>query len=148
MPRSIALAPMPDVTTSWLHCRSVHEDSGSEQGSTVPEKRPVHPGCCATTDVVVERHGTLNSGNPLSTNRKLTAVAVCLKQVQLDSITSNELGDPDALADVTGRPELDALQHWRDTPNLGRPLPCSSRFVSACSILHHEKGNKLETRPF
>lgn len=31
------------------------------------------------------------------------------ERVQLDSITHNELGDPEALAAVPGRPEIDAM---------------------------------------
>ncbi|QDZ22596.1 subunit delta of translation initiation factor eIF-2B [Chloropicon primus] len=39
-------------------------------------------------------------------------------RVQLDAITHNELGDPDALAEVKGRPEITCLQNWNDLPNL------------------------------
>ena len=42
--------------------------------------------------------------------------------MQLDSITSNELGDPSAIMTVPGRPHLDALQGWETNPNLGAPL--------------------------
>jgi translation initiation factor eIF-2B subunit delta len=40
-------------------------------------------------------------------------------RVQLDSITYNELGDPDALAAVEGRPEVSSLQGWQDQTQLG-----------------------------
>ncbi len=43
-------------------------------------------------------------------------------QVQLDSITSNELGDPDALVSVAGRPDSTTLADWRSQPNLGALL--------------------------
>jgi translation initiation factor eIF-2B subunit delta len=38
--------------------------------------------------------------------------------VQLDSITSNELGDPDALVKVPGRNDLSALEGWADNEHL------------------------------
>ena len=44
------------------------------------------------------------------------------ERVQLDSITSNELGDPDALASVPLRPEVTTLKGWRSEPCLGAPL--------------------------
>ena len=53
------------------------------------------------------------------------------ERVQLDSITSNELGDPDALASVPLRPELTSLQDWRSEPCLGA-LPCCSPAVPCC----------------
>ena len=40
-------------------------------------------------------------------------------QVQLDSITSNELGDPGALVHVAGRPDITVLSDWQSQPNLG-----------------------------
>ena len=40
-------------------------------------------------------------------------------QVQLDSITSNELGDPGALTSVAGRPDITTLADWQSQPNLG-----------------------------
>ena len=40
-------------------------------------------------------------------------------RVQLDSITYNELGNPDTLASVEGRPELSALQGWQEQAHLG-----------------------------
>eukprot|EP00198_Chlamydomonas_reinhardtii_P013480 XP_001702817.1 eukaryotic initiation factor [Chlamydomonas reinhardtii] len=40
------------------------------------------------------------------------------ERVQLDSITHNELGDPEALAAVPGKPEMNALEGWRDNPRL------------------------------
>eukprot|EP00897_Mesotaenium_endlicherianum_P006765 jgi/Mesen1/6116/ME000311S05212 len=40
------------------------------------------------------------------------------ERVQLDSITSNELGDPDELARVRGREDKVALEGWQDNPNL------------------------------
>jgi hypothetical protein len=39
--------------------------------------------------------------------------------VQLDSITSNELGDPGALVAVAGRPDIAALAEWQSQSNLG-----------------------------
>ncbi len=35
------------------------------------------------------------------------------ERVQLDAITSNELGDPDALSTVAGRPDVHALRGWQ-----------------------------------
>ena len=40
-------------------------------------------------------------------------------RVQLDSITYNELGDPELLADVQDRPDLNDLSNWKDEPRLG-----------------------------
>ena len=39
-------------------------------------------------------------------------------RVQLDAITHNELGDPDALVEVENRPDVKLLQNWNDLPNL------------------------------
>lgn len=50
------------------------------------------------------------------------------ERVQLDSITSNELGDPDVLVDVPFRPEVSALRDWRSLPRLGES-PLSSPYV-------------------
>lgn len=41
------------------------------------------------------------------------------ERVQLDSITQNELGDPDVLTSVPFRPEATALADWRSIPRLG-----------------------------
>ena len=42
------------------------------------------------------------------------------ERVQLDSITHNELGDPDALAAVLGRPDVSAhLAGWQEQQRLG-----------------------------
>lgn len=40
------------------------------------------------------------------------------ERVQLDSITSNELGDPSALARLREKPDLQHLQDWEDVDNL------------------------------
>ncbi|XP_031485954.1 uncharacterized protein LOC116254610 isoform X1 [Nymphaea colorata] len=40
------------------------------------------------------------------------------ERVQLDSICSNELGDPDAISKVSGRKELNHLDNWADKENL------------------------------
>ncbi|KAJ8623027.1 hypothetical protein MRB53_031556 [Persea americana] len=40
------------------------------------------------------------------------------ERVQLDSICSNELGDPDAISKVPGRKELNHLENWADNENL------------------------------
>lgn len=42
------------------------------------------------------------------------------EKVQLDSITANELGDPEALIKVANRPEITALQGWEEEPRLGK----------------------------
>ena len=47
------------------------------------------------------------------------AVLAVMLQVQLDSITSNELGDPGALTSVAGRPDITTLADWQSQPNLG-----------------------------
>ncbi|KAL8528557.1 hypothetical protein ACS0TY_006108 [Phlomoides rotata] len=43
------------------------------------------------------------------------------ERVQIDSICSNELGDPDAVARVSGRKEINYLDGWADSKNL-QPL--------------------------
>ncbi|XP_050375981.1 probable translation initiation factor eIF-2B subunit delta [Argentina anserina] len=40
------------------------------------------------------------------------------ERVQLDSICSNELGDPDAIAKVSGRTEVNYLENWANKENL------------------------------
>ncbi|KAG8367011.1 hypothetical protein BUALT_Bualt16G0028000 [Buddleja alternifolia] len=40
------------------------------------------------------------------------------ERVQLDSICSNELGDPDVVARVSGRKEINALDGWANSENL------------------------------
>ncbi|XP_047091984.1 translation initiation factor eIF-2B subunit delta-like [Lolium rigidum] len=40
------------------------------------------------------------------------------ERVQLDSICSNELGDPDVISKVPGRADLDHLKNWTDKENL------------------------------
>ena len=40
-------------------------------------------------------------------------------QVQLDSITHNELGDPSALAAVQDRPDVPGIKAWEAQPGLG-----------------------------
>ncbi|XP_027073532.1 uncharacterized protein [Coffea arabica] len=40
------------------------------------------------------------------------------ERVQLDSICSNELGDPDMIAKVPGRKEIDSLDDWANSDNL------------------------------
>ncbi|URE21888.1 Translation initiation factor eIF-2B [Musa troglodytarum] len=40
------------------------------------------------------------------------------ERVQLDSICSNELGDPDVISKVPGRKDLNHLDNWADTENL------------------------------
>lgn len=66
-------------------------------------------------------------------------------QVQLDSITSNELGDPSAIMTVPGRPHLDALQGWETNPNLGAPLRHESMHAvngPECEYCESSKGVK------
>ena len=71
---------------------------------------------------VVSRAGT--AAVAVTANAFNIPVVVCCEtykfshRVQLDAITHNELGDPDALAVVKGRPEVTSLQNWSDLPNL------------------------------
>lgn len=60
----------------------------------------------------------------LAASRELPVIICCEtykfhERVQLDSITSNELGDPDVLARVPFRPEVTALADWHSLPCLG-----------------------------
>ena len=73
----------------------------------------------------------------------LAQVMVCCEtykfheRVQLDSITSNELGDPDALVDVPFRPEASALRDWRPLPRLGEsPLGNILSQQTTFSLVH------------
>ena len=43
------------------------------------------------------------------------------ERVQLDSITQNELGNPDDLVHVPLKPEIMTLKDWRSQPFLGMP---------------------------
>lgn len=54
------------------------------------------------------------------------------ERVQLDSITSNELRDPQELASVQFRPEVTPLKDWKSVPRLGTPLLLSSREREIC----------------
>ena len=47
------------------------------------------------------------------------------ERVQLDSITQNELGNPDDLVSVPLKPEITTLKDWRTLPHLGAPPPLS-----------------------
>ncbi len=62
------------------------------------------------------------------------------ERVQLDSFTSNELGDPDALAAVPLRPELTALQGWRAQPCLGAPAQAGDCLLSSLVAFHSAQG--------
>ena len=56
------------------------------------------------------------------------------EKVQLDSITSNELGDPSALTKVARRPDITALQDWEEQPRLGefgRPSLTATHFAAS-----------------
>ena len=44
------------------------------------------------------------------------------ERVQLDSITQNELGNPDDLVSVPLKPEITTLKDWRSQPHLGAVL--------------------------
>ncbi|BDA49360.1 Translation initiation factor eIF-2B subunit delta at C-terminar half [Coccomyxa sp. Obi] len=60
----------------------------------------------------------------LAASRELPVMVCCEtykfhERVQLDSITQNELGDPDVLTFVPFRPEAAALADWRSIPRLG-----------------------------
>lgn len=62
----------------------------------------------------------------------LSCIVPCKPQVQLDSITSNELGDPGALVKVQGRPDITTLSDWQSQPNLGASPPLPRR-LHACT---------------
>ena len=46
------------------------------------------------------------------------------ERVQLDSITQNELGNPDDLVSVPLKPEITPLKDWRAQPHLGAAPLC------------------------
>ena len=56
------------------------------------------------------------------------------ERVQLDSITQNELGDPDVLTSVPFRPEAVALAGWRSIPRLGESSICHSHVMTWCQV--------------
>jgi len=53
-------------------------------------------------------------------------------QVQLDSITANELGDPSAIVSIPGHPEMTELQSWETTPRLGAHQLIQCQCENAC----------------
>lgn len=56
-------------------------------------------------------------------------------RVQLDSITYNELGDPNALASVDSRPDLSALEGWQEQGQLGEEHGVSDRFFAILMLV-------------
>lgn len=67
-------------------------------------------------------------------------------RVQLDSITYNELGNPDTLATIAGRAEPSALQSWQDQAQLGEPFEhvIASNGVHAMQVnAHHQEFSDL-----
>ena len=57
-----------------------------------------------------------------------------VERVQLDSITYNELGNPDSLANVDGHPELTDLQGWQDQPQLGEAHSFAGRQITNIAL--------------
>ena len=55
-------------------------------------------------------------------------------RVQLDSITYNELGNPDSLAIVDGHPELTNLQGWQNQPQLGEAHSSAGRQITNIAL--------------
>lgn len=55
------------------------------------------------------------------------------ERVQLDSITQNELGNPDDLVAVSLKPEITSLADWRSQPYLGEPILSFSRDALVCA---------------
>ena len=55
------------------------------------------------------------------------------ERVQMDSITSNELGDPEGLVSVDQHPAIRSLHGWRDVDTLGA---CGLRAGPACKTRH------------
>ena len=56
-------------------------------------------------------------------------------RVQLDSITYNELGDPNALASVDSRPDLSALEGWQEQGQLGGEHGVSDCFFAILMLV-------------
>ena len=60
------------------------------------------------------------------------------EKVQLDSITANELGDPEALIKVANQPDITALQDWEQQPRLGEasyvPVMCWALWFSTTEL--------------
>lgn len=50
------------------------------------------------------------------------------ERVQLDSITHNELGDPDKLVEVPGHPEINQLEGWQVSQQSGAKWCLSSAY--------------------
>ncbi len=80
---------------------------------------------------------TLNHAQAAS--RELPVMVCCEtykfhERVQLDSITQNELGDPDVLTSVPFRPEAVALAGWRSIPRLGESLISLSHVMIWCQV--------------
>lgn len=57
------------------------------------------------------------------------------ERVQMDSITSNELGNPDDLVHVDQHPDIKSLNAWRDVDNLGAPTGATCGCVAKPDIV-------------
>ncbi len=59
------------------------------------------------------------------------------ERVQLDAVTHNELGDPQALASVAGRPDVQALQGWQVGRAAGAGASVHPARAGSTRMTHH-----------
>ncbi|GIL72235.1 hypothetical protein Vretifemale_2614 [Volvox reticuliferus] len=114
-------ATLARLMAAGIPCTYVHLNAASY---IIREVTKVFLGAAAvlSNGTVLSRAGTAAVAMMAHAHSK--PVMICCEthkfneRVQLDSITHNELGDPEALAVVPGKPEVNALEGWSDHPRL------------------------------
>ncbi|GFR40016.1 hypothetical protein Agub_g551 [Astrephomene gubernaculifera] len=109
------------LLAAGIPCTYVHLNAASY---IIREVTKVFLGAAAvlSNGTVLSRAGTAAVAMMAHAHNK--PVMICCEthkfneRVQLDSITHNELGDPEALAAVPGKPEINALEGWSEHPRL------------------------------
>ncbi|GLI64185.1 hypothetical protein VaNZ11_007377 [Volvox africanus] len=114
-------ATLARLLAAGIPCTYVHLNAASY---IIREVTKVFLGAAAvlSNGTVLSRAGTAAVAMMAHAHSK--PVMICCEthkfneRVQLDSITHNELGDPEALSVVPGKPEVTALEGWCDHPRL------------------------------
>ncbi|EFJ52442.1 eukaryotic translation initiation factor 2B delta, partial [Volvox carteri f. nagariensis] len=114
-------ATLARLMAAGIPCTYVHLNAASY---IIREVTKVFLGAAAvlSNGTVLSRAGTAAVAMMAHAHSK--PVMICCEthkfneRVQLDSITHNELGDPEALAVVSGKPEVTALEGWSEHPRL------------------------------
>ncbi|KXZ44027.1 hypothetical protein GPECTOR_75g751 [Gonium pectorale] len=114
-------ATLARLLAAGIPCTYVHLNAASY---IIREVTKVFLGAAAvlSNGTVLSRAGTAAVAMMAHAHSK--PVMICCEthkfneRVQLDSITHNELGDPEALAAVPGKPEVNSLEGWKEHPRL------------------------------